>query len=228
MQAARPTGKPPYANTFIGFMEVYREGARSTIPGASQGFAGGIKSLWRGVGPTVFRAAVLTSSQIGTYDQVKNLLKDGKMLPGGARLNEGIGLHFTASMIAGLACSVASQPIDVIKTRVMQDKDRKYAGSAAVVKKLLLNEGPLAFYKVCICAPQTWSTNTEHADVVSSLISRRDSRCAGLAWACTVWSHLCCLSSLGHCSGSNRYKYIALRRLLHFLVRVWCMEGGRL
>ncbi len=145
MQAARPTGKPPYRTTFVGFASVYREGAQALrSDGSLGGFRGGIGSLWRGVGPTIFRAALLTSSQVATYDQVKNMLKSGQHV---VHMNEGIGLHFVASMVAGFACSVTSQPVDVIKTRVMQDKDRKYAGSMAVVGRLLREEGPLAFYK---------------------------------------------------------------------------------
>lgn len=35
---------------------------------------GGIKALYRGVGPTTIRAAVLTGSQLATYDQTKRYL----------------------------------------------------------------------------------------------------------------------------------------------------------
>ncbi|GAC95669.1 hypothetical protein PHSY_003245 [Pseudozyma hubeiensis SY62] len=101
MQAVRPTGQPPYSNTFVAFAHVYREG--------SPGLLGGIRSLYRGVGPTIIRAAVLTSSQIASYDQVKTLLKHNKWL------EEGFPLHFSASMVAGFVCSVTSAPFDVVK-----------------------------------------------------------------------------------------------------------------
>lgn len=81
MQAARPDGRPPYKTSFHGFVQVFREA--------------GVKGLWRGVYPNTIRAAVLTSSQIATYDQVKGWFK------GTVGLREGLGLHFSASMVAG-------------------------------------------------------------------------------------------------------------------------------
>lgn len=81
MQAARPDGRPPYKTSFHGFVQVYKEG--------------GLRALWRGVYPNTIRAAVLTSSQIATYDQVKGWFKKS------VGLQEGLGLHFAASMVAG-------------------------------------------------------------------------------------------------------------------------------
>ncbi|PWN91677.1 mitochondrial carrier [Acaromyces ingoldii] len=137
MQAARPpSGEPPFPNTFVGFARVYQEGAaRSSSPLA------GLQSLYRGVGPTVVRAAILTSTQIGCYDEAKTLMK--------ARLglSEGVALHFASSMVAGFVCSAASQPVDVIKVRIMQDKSRQINGAFHSLGMLLRNEGPLALYK---------------------------------------------------------------------------------
>lgn len=82
MQAARPDGRPPYRTTLHGFVEVYRQG--------------GVQALWRGIWPNTIRAAVLTSSQIATYDEVKIWLKGGSL-----NMHEGIKLHLTSSMIAG-------------------------------------------------------------------------------------------------------------------------------
>lgn len=45
-------------NTALAFVGVYRSGADVGGPRA------GIKALWRGVGPTVLRASILTSSQV--------------------------------------------------------------------------------------------------------------------------------------------------------------------
>jgi hypothetical protein len=56
--------KPPYRNTFHAFAEIYR----------TEG--GIISGLYRGTGPTVARAAVLTSCQVGTYDYFKHALMD--------------------------------------------------------------------------------------------------------------------------------------------------------
>lgn len=47
----------------------------------------------------------------------------------------------------GFACSACSQPVDVIKVRIMQDKSRALTGSLHSLGMLLRNEGPLALYK---------------------------------------------------------------------------------
>lgn len=145
MQAVRPTGRPPYSNTFVAFAHVYREGAYPNAAVSAQGgggVIGGIKSLYRGVGPTIVRAAVLTSSQIASYDQVKYLLKHHKVLE-----NEGFGLHLSASLVAGLACSITSAPFDTVKVRLMQDKSRQFSSAFDCLAKLVAHEGPLALYK---------------------------------------------------------------------------------
>lgn len=133
MQAVRPTGTPPYRNTFVAFAHVYREG--------NGGFPAGIRSLYRGVGPTIIRAAVLTSSQIASYDQVKSTLKSN------ALMQEGFALHLSASMVAGFVCSVTSAPFDTVKVRLMQDKSRQFRNAFDCLGKLVANEGPLALYK---------------------------------------------------------------------------------
>ncbi|KAN0066352.1 hypothetical protein ACQY0O_000446 [Thecaphora frezii] len=159
MQANRPNGRPPYRNTFVGFVEVFREGSRPVMTGADpaspprpSGFVGGIKSLYRGVGTTTIRAAVLTSSQIGSYDQIKSMVKNAGLM------QEGLPLHFSASFVAGLFCSITSAPFDTIKVRLMQDKDREYKSALDCLAKLVKNEGPRALYKgPRPCHQQLWN-----------------------------------------------------------------------
>lgn len=141
-QAVRPNGLPPYKNSFVAFAHVYREGSTSLNPqGQPKGFIGGFKSLYRGVGPTIIRASLLTSSQIATYDYTKNYIKSK------GRINEGLPLHFYSSMIAGFFASVSSAPFDTVKIRLMQDKKREFRNAMDCAGKLVRNEGPLALYK---------------------------------------------------------------------------------
>ncbi|KAJ1031847.1 hypothetical protein NDA13_002233 [Ustilago tritici] len=133
MQAVQPTGQRPYRNTLIAFSHVYHEGGGGLIPG--------IRSLYRGVGPTVIRAAVLTSSQIASYDQVKNMLKSNRIM------QEGLPLHFSASMVAGFVCSLTSAPFDTVKVRLMQDKSREFKTAFDCLANLVAHEGPFALYK---------------------------------------------------------------------------------
>ena len=37
-------------------------------------------------------------------------------------MSEGIPLHFTAAMISGLVTTIASMPVDIVKTRLQNQK----------------------------------------------------------------------------------------------------------
>ncbi|KAJ6741043.1 MITOCHONDRIAL UNCOUPLING PROTEIN 5-LIKE [Salix purpurea] len=106
----------------------------------------GVASLWRGSGLTVNRAMIVTASQLATYDQAKEMILEKGLM------NDGIGTHVTASFAAGFVASVASNPIDVIKTRVMNMKaepgvEPPYKGALDCAKKTVRAEGPMALYK---------------------------------------------------------------------------------
>lgn len=135
MQAPRlaPDFKAPYKNSFVAFYKIYKQGAEF-----HQGFKGGMKNLYRGTMPNIIRACILTSTQIGSYDEIKGFFKRN------LAMGEGIGLHFSSSMVAGLFCSLASQPVDVIKVRVMQDRS---SDALSLITSLLKNEGILGLYK---------------------------------------------------------------------------------
>lgn len=93
MQSHYPDGSP-YRNTRHAFASVFREGAHSPAA-AGHPIFGGLRALWRGVEATTVRGIVLSTSQIGSYDQVKQMLKSKGIM------EEGIGLHLTASLFAG-------------------------------------------------------------------------------------------------------------------------------
>jgi solute carrier family 25 oxoglutarate transporter 11 len=107
----------------------------------------GIASLWRGSGLTVNRAMIVTASQLASYDQVKEMILERGLL------SDGIGTHVAASFAAGFVAAVASNPIDVIKTRVMSMKMEAagaappYSGALDCAMKTVRAEGPMALYK---------------------------------------------------------------------------------
>ena len=74
----------------------------------------GAAQLFAGAAPTVARAAVVSVSQLVSYDQAKQWL--GPTGVGGLR--EGVGLHLAASLVAGFTYSFASLPLDTAKTRM--------------------------------------------------------------------------------------------------------------
>ncbi|XP_058088247.1 mitochondrial uncoupling protein 5-like [Magnolia sinica] len=106
----------------------------------------GVTSLWRGSSLTINRAMIVTASQLASYDQIKEtILKKGYM-------KDGLGTHVTASFAAGFVAAVASNPVDVIKTRVMNMKVEEggkapYAGALDCAVKTVRSEGAMALYK---------------------------------------------------------------------------------
>lgn len=126
-QARRPEQPQMYKNTLDAFIQIYR----------LDGFAG----LYKGVGPTTLRAAVLTSAQLSSYDHSKIFLRKLDILP------DGPSIHFAASFIAGLVTTTATSPVDVIKTRVMNAARGSYQGPIDCLVQLLRTEGPRALFR---------------------------------------------------------------------------------
>ncbi|KZT52249.1 mitochondrial carrier [Calocera cornea HHB12733] len=163
MQAPYPPGAPPpYRNTLHAFSSVYHEGGGT--------LAGGLRSLWRGTAPTVARGIVISVSQIVGYDQCKQSLKMG------FGWGEGLRLHLAASLFAGLFCSITSNPVDVVKVRIMNDKTRQYRSIAHCVSTIVRTEGPTAFYKGFMMC---WARLGSHT-VITYLIFERLRMWAGV------------------------------------------------
>lgn len=87
-----PQGRP-YHNTPHAFAAIWREGVQGTS--SRSPLRGGLSALYRGVDATTVRGIILSSSQICSYDQVKQVLKRRGIM------EEGLGLHLTASLFAG-------------------------------------------------------------------------------------------------------------------------------
>ena len=88
--------------------------------GAEEGLAG----YFRGLGPSVARAAVQNAAGIATYDHAKHFVK------GLLGTTDGLLAQVMAAFTAGLVSATVSTPFDVIKTRVMNQP----AGGAALYK----------------------------------------------------------------------------------------------
>ncbi|XP_047042183.1 mitochondrial uncoupling protein Bmcp [Helicoverpa zea] len=109
----------------------------------------GLRGLWRGVGATSQRAGVIAAVELPAYDACKKRLTPAL---GDSPLN-----HFASSLIASLGSAVASTPLDVIRTRLMNQKKLKgqvvkstetiYKGTIDCFLQTVRNEGFLALYK---------------------------------------------------------------------------------
>lgn len=93
----------------------------------------GIVSWFRGVWPNSMRAAVMTASQLASYDSFKRTLI--LYTP----LGDTLTTHFTASFLAGVVAATVTSPIDVIKTRVMSASTRQ--GILGVMADIYRAEG---------------------------------------------------------------------------------------
>lgn len=124
-----------------------RRNYKSVLDAITQMIRGeGVTSLWRGSSLTINRAMLVTSSQLASYDSVKETILEKGLL------EDGLGTHVLASFAAGFVASVASNPVDVIKTRVMNMKVEAgvappYKGAVDCALKTVKAEGIMALYK---------------------------------------------------------------------------------
>ncbi|KRY76634.1 Mitochondrial uncoupling protein 4, partial [Trichinella pseudospiralis] len=129
----RLDGLPPRVeNMFQAFRQTYA--------------SGGIPALWKGWLPNCQRAAIVNMADISTYDTVKHLLLKHTQLP------DNYVTHGISSAFSGLAAAITSTPVDVVKTRMMNDakvavSERFYKSSIDCLLKTISNEGFFALYK---------------------------------------------------------------------------------
>ncbi|XP_077256758.1 uncoupling protein Bmcp mitochondrial isoform X3 [Temnothorax americanus] len=103
----------------------------------------------KGVGPTAQRAAVIAAVELPIYDYTKSKFMNV--------LGNSVSNHFASSFIASMGSAVASTPIDVIRTRLMNQRrvhmvgtkpsSYIYSGSMDCLVQTIKNEGILALYK---------------------------------------------------------------------------------
>lgn len=117
----------------------------------------GIQGLWRGVCPTAQRAGVIVGVELPIYDMCKHYFIKMNLLPDNSTN------HFLSSFISSLGGAVASTPLDVVRTRLMNQRKLKapaavsgngavctspvYASTADCFIQTVKAEGPLALYK---------------------------------------------------------------------------------
>eukprot|EP01012_Entosiphon_sulcatum_P053727 TRINITY_DN739_c0_g1_i1.p1 TRINITY_DN739_c0_g1~~TRINITY_DN739_c0_g1_i1.p1 ORF type:complete len:302 (+),score=31.64 TRINITY_DN739_c0_g1_i1:36-941(+) len=106
----------------------------------------GVATYWRGCTPTVIRAMVVGLTQVGCYDQFKSMyLSTGYF-------TEGVPLHLTASVTAGLVYSLASMPFDQAKTRMQNQKPNPdgtlpFRSTGHTILRICKEQGVLRLWK---------------------------------------------------------------------------------
>ncbi|XP_014217203.1 mitochondrial uncoupling protein Bmcp [Copidosoma floridanum] len=109
----------------------------------------GVRGLWRGVGPTAQRAAIIAAVELPIYDFSKK-----ELIP---YVGDSISNHFISSFIASMGSAVSSTPIDVVRTRLMNQRrinsnhgtvpSHIYTSSTECFIQTFRNEGFFALYK---------------------------------------------------------------------------------
>lgn len=106
----------------------------------------GVRGLYNGVTPNVQRAFAVNAAELATYDHAKGVMVGYGLAP------NSVLTHFGASFMAGFAAAVASTPIDLAKTRLMNQVfdpsgRRQYSGMFDCLLKTARSEGVLSLYK---------------------------------------------------------------------------------
>ncbi|XP_018025199.1 mitochondrial uncoupling protein 4 isoform X3 [Hyalella azteca] len=129
----RLEGKPPrVTNVSEAFVKIYT--------------SGGVRGLWKGCMPNVYRSALVNLGDLTTYDSVKRFfIKRG--------FTDDYWTHALSSACSGLIGASLGTPADVVKSRVMnQPTDHRgrgllYKSSMDCLLKTVHNEGFWALYK---------------------------------------------------------------------------------
>uniref|UniRef100_A0A3Q0RCL2 Mitochondrial dicarboxylate carrier n=1 Tax=Amphilophus citrinellus TaxID=61819 RepID=A0A3Q0RCL2_AMPCI len=116
-----------YAHAFDGLLRVCKEE--------------GLRKLFSGATMASSRGALVSVGQLACYDQSKELV-----LATGY-LTDNILTHFLASVFAGGCATILCQPLDVIKTRLMNSKAEYRVSVLTLAYLLYFFLGPNAFYK---------------------------------------------------------------------------------
>lgn len=122
----------------------------------------GITGLWTGVSATVKRTAIVSATAVSSYDHAKHAILNAEFM------DEGPLLHIVASSIAGFITNCVASPIDMVRTRYMnqkKDNNRRpvlYRGTFDCIMKTVRKEGLFGLYKGFI---PNWTRTGTHTVV---------------------------------------------------------------
>jgi solute carrier family 25 (mitochondrial dicarboxylate transporter), member 10 len=115
----------------------------------------GPASIWRGIWPNSMRAALMTASQLASYDTFKAMILKS------TSLEDGLLTYFLASTMAGFVATTICSPVDVIKTRIMSATEKQ--GIMELLATTFKNEGAAWMFRGWVpsfirLGPQTVAT----------------------------------------------------------------------
>ncbi len=124
-------------------MQVSKEVASLGMVGTLKQVAGqeGVSSLWKGVNAAWLREASYTSLRLGLYEPTK--IAFGAHDPQTATFFK----KFMAGSVAGAVGSLAGNPFDVLKTKMMTNTGKQVPSMIQTGKELYANQGISGFYR---------------------------------------------------------------------------------
>jgi hypothetical protein len=99
----------------------------------------GVIALWKGVNAAWLREASYTSLRLGLYEPVKTAM--------GVNEDPTFLKKFAAGSAAGGLGSLAGNPFDVLKTKMMTSSEKKVPSITEVAKELYAKQGIGGFYR---------------------------------------------------------------------------------
>jgi len=106
----------------------------------------GVVGLWRGVCPTAQRAALVAGVQLPVYDCTKAWLCNGPSPP----MKDGVMCHLLSSILSATCAALVSNPVDVVRTRLMMERGAGvalYRSSLHCGLQTVTTEGVTALYR---------------------------------------------------------------------------------
>ncbi|XP_041362936.1 mitochondrial dicarboxylate carrier-like [Gigantopelta aegis] len=100
----------------------------------------GLTKMFNGATMASSRAVLVTVGQLAFYDEIKGMLLKTSYF------EDNLVTHFSASIMAGVIATFLTQPLDVMKTRMMNAPPGHYASLMACAMDIGKN-GPIGFFK---------------------------------------------------------------------------------
>jgi solute carrier family 25 oxoglutarate transporter 11 len=112
----------------------------------------GITKMWRGAVPTVARATLLSSCQMGVTSQVKSNLSNSGWFGKDGQWMGGFPMMFCATLCSSFCANIVANPFDVIKSRIQQspiaaDGTALYSSMGDCFVKSVRAEGLFVLYR---------------------------------------------------------------------------------
>jgi hypothetical protein len=99
----------------------------------------GIGAFWKGIGAAWAREASYTSLRLGLYEPIKTVM--------GVKKDSHFIMKFTAGSLAGALGSLAGNPFDVLKTRMMATEGKGTPKMSTVASEIHRSAGMGGFYR---------------------------------------------------------------------------------